>query len=137
MLFCNGFSVEFSKFEANIERDREKEVEYNMSTIFLQLTQVLMSQIVVKNFATLCCIRKISSLHKTKKFLSTFLQAQIASVSPSEPLHIPYIYPPPPPPRVGPGLSKVAGCCRRLPPTCTRLVMAGYSAWYFLTDGVF
>ena len=41
MLFCNGFSVELSKFEANIERDGEKEVE--MSTLFLQLTQVLMS----------------------------------------------------------------------------------------------
>ena len=65
MLFCNGFSVELSKFEANIERDRKKEVEHNMSTIFLQLTQVLMSQIVVKNFATLCCICKIHSLHKT------------------------------------------------------------------------
>ena len=75
MLFCNGFSVELSKFEANIERDREKEVEHNISTIFLQLTQVLMSQIVVKNFATLCCIRKIHSLHKTKTFLSTSLQA--------------------------------------------------------------
>ena len=59
------FSVELSKFEANIETDREKEVEHNISRIFLQLTQVLMSQIVVKNFATLCCIRKIHSLHKT------------------------------------------------------------------------
>ena len=75
MLFCNGFSVELSKFKANIERDRKKEVEHNMSTTFLQLTQVLMSQIVVKNFATLCCIRKIHSLHKTKTFLSTVLQA--------------------------------------------------------------
>ena len=44
MLFCNGFSVELSKFEANIENDREKEVEQNMSTLFLQLTQVLMSR---------------------------------------------------------------------------------------------
>ena len=79
MLFCNGFSVELSKFEANVERDREKEVEHNMSTIFLQLTQ---AQIVVKNFASLCCIRKIHSLHKTKTFLSTFLRALIASVSP-------------------------------------------------------
>ena len=95
MLFCNGFSVELSKFEANIERDRKKEVEHNMSTIFLQLTQVLMSQIVVKNFATLCCIHKIHSLHKTKTFLSTFLQAKIASLSASEPFHIPYIYPKP------------------------------------------
>ena len=34
------------KFEANIERDTEKEVERNMSTLFVQLTQVLMSQIV-------------------------------------------------------------------------------------------
>ena len=63
--FVMVFSVELSKFEANIERDREKEVEHNISRIFLQLTQVLMSQIVVKNFATLCCIRKIHSLHKT------------------------------------------------------------------------
>ena len=46
MLFCNGVSVELSKFEANIERDREKEVEHNMSTLFLQLTQVLTSRIV-------------------------------------------------------------------------------------------
>ena len=76
MLFHNGFSVELSKFEANIERDKEKEVEHNMSTIFLQVNQVLlMSQIVVKNFAPLCCIRKMRSLHKTETFLSTFLQA--------------------------------------------------------------
>ena len=40
------FPVELSKFEANIERDREEEVEDNMSTLFVQLTQVLMSQIV-------------------------------------------------------------------------------------------
>ena len=46
VLFCNGFSVELSKFKANIERDREKEVEHNMWTLFLQLTQVLMSRIV-------------------------------------------------------------------------------------------
>ena len=71
MLFCNYFSVELSKFEVSIERDREKEAEHNI----LQLTQVLMSQIVVKNFATLCCMRKINSLHKTKTFLSTFLRA--------------------------------------------------------------
>ena len=35
MLFYNGFSVKLSKFEANIERDREKEVEDNMSMLFL------------------------------------------------------------------------------------------------------
>ena len=46
MLICNGFLVELSKFEANIEKDREKGVEQNMSTLFLQLTQVLMSRIV-------------------------------------------------------------------------------------------
>ena len=46
MLFCNGFLLELSKFEANIERDSEKGVEQNMSTLFLQLTQVLMSRIV-------------------------------------------------------------------------------------------
>ena len=34
------------KFEANIERGMEKEVEDHMSTLFIQLTQVLMSQIV-------------------------------------------------------------------------------------------
>ena len=39
-------SVELSKFKANIERDREKGVEQNMSTLFLQLTQVLMLRIV-------------------------------------------------------------------------------------------
>ena len=31
-------SVELSKFEASIERDREKEVEHNMATLLLQLT---------------------------------------------------------------------------------------------------
>jgi len=46
-VICNGFSVELSTFETNIERDREKKVEHNMSTLFLQLTQVLMSRIVV------------------------------------------------------------------------------------------
>ena len=34
------------KFKANIEREMEKEVEDNMSTLLVQLTQVLMSQIV-------------------------------------------------------------------------------------------
>ena len=34
-----------------------------------------------------------------------------------------------------PGLSKVAGCRRKSPPT--KLVSAGYSAWHFFTDGVF
>ena len=48
MLFCNGFSVELSKFEPNIERRREKDVEHSFSTLFLQLTQVLMSRIVGK-----------------------------------------------------------------------------------------
>ena len=33
------------------------------------------------------------------------------------------------------GLSKAAGCRRKLPPTW--LVSAGYSAWHFFTDGVF
>ena len=46
--FVIVFSVELSKFEANIERNREEEVahkEHNTSTLFLQLTQVLMSRI--------------------------------------------------------------------------------------------
>ena len=43
MLFSNGFSMELSKVAVNIERDGEKEVEHNMSTLFLQLTQVLIS----------------------------------------------------------------------------------------------
>ena len=34
-----------------------------------------------------------------------------------------------------PGLSKVASCRRKLPPTW--LVSAGYSAWQFFTNGVF
>ena len=51
MLFCNGFSVELSKFEHNIERRREKDVEHSLSTLFLQLTQVLMSRIVGKLLA--------------------------------------------------------------------------------------
>ena len=33
------------------------------------------------------------------------------------------------------GLSKVAGCRRKLQPTW--LVSAGYSPWHFLTDRVF
>ena len=33
------------------------------------------------------------------------------------------------------GLSKVAGYWRKSPPTW--LVSAGYSAWYFFTDGFF
>ena len=146
MLFCNGFSVELSKIEANIERDRKKEVEHNMSTIFLQLTQVLMSQIVVKNFATLCCIRKIHSLHKTKTFVSTFYKHKLhllALLSLFTYLtytrnlkNFPFWAEPPPAP-VGPGLSKVAGCFRKSPFTCTWFVMAGYSAWHFFTDGVF
>ena len=34
-----------------------------------------------------------------------------------------------------PGLSKEAGCWRKSPPTW--LVLAGYSDWHFLKDGVF
>ena len=34
-------------FEANIEGETEKDVHHNMSTLFLQLTQVLTSRIVV------------------------------------------------------------------------------------------
>ena len=33
------------------------------------------------------------------------------------------------------GLSKLAGCWRKSPPTW--LVSTGYSAWHFITDGVF
>ena len=44
MLFWNRFSVDLSKFEANIE-EREKEVKHSMSTLFLLLTQVLISQV--------------------------------------------------------------------------------------------
>ena len=44
VLFWNRFSVDLSKFEANIE-EREKEVKHSMSTLFLLLTQVLMSQV--------------------------------------------------------------------------------------------
>ena len=50
VVFLIVFSVELSKFEANIERNREEEVahkEHNTSTLFLQLTQVLMSRIAV------------------------------------------------------------------------------------------
>ena len=46
MLYSNGFSVELSSFEANIEKERGKEVERNMSTLVIQLTQVLMPRIV-------------------------------------------------------------------------------------------
>ena len=58
MLFCNGFPVELSKFEANIDGEREKEVEH-MSTFFLHLTQDLMSQIVAA--------RKNSKLNELKQ----------------------------------------------------------------------
>ena len=44
MLFWSRFSVDLSKFEANFE-EREKEVKQSMSTLFLLLTQVLMSQV--------------------------------------------------------------------------------------------
>ena len=33
------------------------------------------------------------------------------------------------------GLSKVAGCRQKLPPTW--LVLAGYSAWHFFMEGIF
>ena len=33
------------------------------------------------------------------------------------------------------GLSKVAGCRRKLPSTWS--VLTGYSAWHFFTDGIF
>ena len=41
--------MELSQFEANIERESKKEIKYNMSTLFLQLTQVLMSRIAIKD----------------------------------------------------------------------------------------
>ena len=47
MLCCKGFLEELSNFEASIEREKEKEVKHNISMLFLQLTQVLMSRIVV------------------------------------------------------------------------------------------
>lgn len=46
MLYSNGFSVELSSFEVNIEKEGLKEVERNMTTLVIQLTQVLMSRIV-------------------------------------------------------------------------------------------
>ena len=46
---CNRYTAENSQktFEANIERETEKDVHHNMSTLFVQLTKVLMSRIVV------------------------------------------------------------------------------------------
>ena len=38
-------------------------------------------------------------------------------------------------PQASAGLSKVAGCRQKSPPTW--LVSAGYSAWHFFTDGIF
>ena len=65
------FSVELSKFEANIERDREEEVEDNMSTLFVQLTQVLMSHITA--LKGLCqlerCALRLCKLRSTVKIL--------------------------------------------------------------------
>lgn len=46
MLYSNGFSVELSSFEVNIEKEGGKEVKRNMTTLVIQLTQVLMSRIV-------------------------------------------------------------------------------------------
>ena len=46
MLYSNGFSVELSIFEANIEKEGGKEVKRSMSTLVIKLTQVLMSRIV-------------------------------------------------------------------------------------------
>ena len=69
MLFCNGFSVEFSKFEPNIERRREKDVEHSLSTLFLQLTQVPMSRIVgelltLPSFGNIRIIERIVTITK-------------------------------------------------------------------------
>ena len=47
MLCCKGFLEELSNFLANIEREKEKDVKHNISMLFLQFTQVLMSLIVV------------------------------------------------------------------------------------------
>ena len=46
MLYSNGFLVELSIFEANIEKEGGKEVKRSMSTLVIQLTQVLKSRIV-------------------------------------------------------------------------------------------
>ena len=40
--------MELSKLKANIEREREKDLDHNILTLFLNLTQVLMSRIVGK-----------------------------------------------------------------------------------------
>ena len=56
MTFCNGFAVELSKFEAKIEGKKKRR---SSTTLLLQLTQVLMSQIVAA--------RKISTLNELKK----------------------------------------------------------------------
>ena len=46
MLFCKCFfSVDLSRFEANFERESEKDVKQNISTLFLQFTQVLKRRI--------------------------------------------------------------------------------------------
>ena len=47
ILFCEGFLEELSNFLANIEREKENDVKHNISMLFLQFTQVLMSLIVV------------------------------------------------------------------------------------------
>ena len=39
--------MELSNFLANIEREKEKDFKHNISMLFLQFTQVLMSLIVV------------------------------------------------------------------------------------------
>ena len=65
MQFCNGFFRGIVQVRGQHWKRQGKGGWAQHFKIFLQLTQVLMSQIVVKNFATLCCIRKIHSLHKT------------------------------------------------------------------------
>ena len=45
--------MDLSKFEANIGRKRKKRVEHNMSTLFLQLIQVVMSRIVAQSISIL------------------------------------------------------------------------------------
>ena len=45
--------MDLSKFEASIGRKRKKRVEHNMSTLFLQLIQVLMSRIVAQSISIL------------------------------------------------------------------------------------
>ena len=74
MLFWNGFFGGIVQARGQHSEEREKEVQHNMSTLFLQLTQVLMSQIVALALglpAKKGLVTPRSSLHWFSKHFAT------------------------------------------------------------------